>query len=88
MRPRKGTMKSIYCLCQQCTAKWFCGRLPQGCPRCRSHDFLTTLARRPWTRAPDASENATRAFQNSTEPQVAQNTSPSLPIEGASLASA
>lgn len=88
MRPRKGTMKSIYCLCEQCTAKWFCGRLPHSCPRCGSHEFLTTLARRPWTRAPDASENVTRALQNSTEPQVEQNTTPPLPIEGASLASA
>jgi len=88
MRPRKGTMKSIYCLCEQCSAKWFCGRLPQGCPRCGSHNFLTTLAKRPWTRAPDPSENATPVFPNSTNPLVQQNMSSLLPFEGDSLASA
>lgn len=86
MRPRKGTMKSIYCLCQNCDAKWFCGRLPQGCPRCGSLDFLTTLARRPWTRTPEPSQKATPAFQNSTNPRAEPDTRPSLPVEGASLA--
>lgn len=48
MRLHKRSTKCLYCLCQHCTAKWFCRRLAACCPRCGSHDFITTLARMPW----------------------------------------
>lgn len=43
-------MKSLYCVCDECTAKWFCPRPPTCCPRCGSREFGTTRARRPWSR--------------------------------------
>jgi hypothetical protein len=50
-------MKSLYCLCQNCTAKWFCPRPPLGCPRCGSEDFLVTRARIPWARDRNSEES-------------------------------
>lgn len=88
MRPRKGTMKSLYCLCEQCNAKWFCARLPQGCPRCGSHDFLTTLARRPWTRAFEPSESTESVSETSANQETEQHARSIPPMEGALLASA
>jgi hypothetical protein len=64
-------MKSLYCVCDECNAKWFCPRPPPCCPRCGSRDFYTTRARRPWDRAPrpSAVESKARSIRrHNTEP--------------------
>jgi len=61
-------MKSLYCLCDDCTAKWFCPSPPPCCPRCGGRHFDMTRARRPWvrTRISDACESNTKSSRRRT----------------------
>lgn len=79
MRLSNARKKSLYCLCQDCSAKWFCRKLPRCCPRCGNEDFLVTRAKQPWETERSEKKRDAKQPATSATTKMQQRASGALP---------